>query len=226
MRRTGIIWDMGGTLVLRMTLEPDFVKRAFRETGLRPAPLSPEALAQIGAEWYGKQNLWPTVAEERAGFRAMARAFLGGAAAADADVARLGERLAHYYDVYAPVPGIRALLDDLAARRIPMAVVSEWPPSLRAFLAHHDLSRYFEAVVCSAEEGILKPDPRLIERALVHLQMAPEQVIYIGDHPAKDIEPAQSLGLRTIHFNPRRMYAAETHEVDELRGQLEALLAG
>ena len=155
----------------------------------------------------------------------MARAFLGGAAAAEADVERLGDRLTAYYDVYAPVPGIRALLDDLAARGIPMVVVSEWPPSLRQFLAHHDLDRYFRAVVCSAEEGILKPDPRLIQRGLEHLQMEPGEVIYIGDHPVKDIEPARKLGLRTIHFNPRRMYPAEAHEVDELRARLEAFLA-
>lgn len=127
-------------------------------------------------------------------------------------------------DIYTMVPSMRELLDDLVARGIPMAVVSEWPPSLREFLAHHHLLRYFQVVVVTSEEGVLKPRPQLIHRALEALGLPAVEVVYIADHPEKDMEPAQALGLPTIHFNPKRTYNADCYETADLRARLEEMI--
>lgn len=221
MQPKGIIWDVGGTLFVRGLTPAEFVQRAFRRTGLRPANLEPEQFHQITRGLRMAQKHWRTMEEEREGFRAAARALLEPGTA-DSDVGRLGEQLAQYYDTYRPVPGIFELLDELQARSIPMAVVSQWSPSLRECLEYHGLLRYFPIVVVTAEEGVLKPHPRLIHRALAQMGLQPGEVVYIGDDPVRDMLVARAEGLPTIHFSPRRDYEADCYDAAELRTRLEA----
>lgn len=218
----GIIWDVGGTLFIRGLTPAELVKRAFRETGLKPANLEPEQVTQISRDLRAAQLHWRTMAEERDGFRAAARALLEEGAS-EADVNRLGERLGQYHDTYRPVPGIFAILDELVSRGIPMAVVSQWSPSLRECLAYHGLLKYFPIVVVTAEEGVLKPNPKLIHRGLAQLGLQPGEVVYIGDDPVRDMEVARAEGLPTIHFSPRRDYEADCYDAEGLRARLEAV---
>lgn len=96
-------------------------------------------------------------------------------------------------------------------------------PSLREFLIHHDLLRYFR-VVGTVEEGVLKPHPQLIQRALDRLGLPASAVRYIGDDPEKDMAPAREMGLPTIHFNPRQTAQADCYETDGLRAHLERMI--
>ncbi|MCL4263527.1 MAG: HAD family phosphatase [Anaerolineae bacterium] len=59
----------------------------------------------------------------------------------------------------------------------------------------------FDVIVISAEEGIMKPDPRLYHIALERLGCRPQEAIFIDDF-AHNIEGAQAVGLHTIHFTP------------------------
>lgn len=59
----------------------------------------------------------------------------------------------------------------------------------------------FDVIVISAEEGIMKPDPRLYHIALERLGCHPEEAIFIDDF-AHNIAGAQAVGLHTVHFTP------------------------
>ena len=62
------------------------------------------------------------------------------------------------------------------------------------------LRPHFEAVVMTGELGreFWKPHPLPFEDCARKLAVAPAQMVYVGDNPAKDFITARSLGLRTI----------------------------
>ncbi|MGE3913846.1 MAG: HAD family hydrolase, partial [Chloroflexota bacterium] len=52
---------------------------------------------------------------------------------------------------------------------------------LRQVLERHGLVRYFQTLTFSNEHGWLKPDPKIFQHTLAHLDVAPEHAIHIGD---------------------------------------------
>jgi putative hydrolase of the HAD superfamily len=56
----------------------------------------------------------------------------------------------------------------------------------------------FDCIFVSEEAGVKKPDARIFEMAAKRLGAAPEQCVYVGDHPVNDIEGAAAIGMNTI----------------------------
>ncbi|MDL4776086.1 MULTISPECIES: HAD family hydrolase [Thermomonosporaceae] len=54
-----------------------------------------------------------------------------------------------------------------------------------------------DAIAASEEWGVAKPDPAFFERLIEWTPGEPEEIVYVGDHPANDIGPANAAGLRT-----------------------------
>lgn len=77
-----------------------------------------------------------------------------------------------------------------------MAVVSNWDNSLHRTLRMFDLTKYFEIVVASLEEGVEKPDPRLFEITLERAGVAAANALHIGDNPIDDWQGAKNAGMR------------------------------
>jgi HAD superfamily hydrolase (TIGR01662 family) len=57
-----------------------------------------------------------------------------------------------------------------------------------------------DLVVTSGEWGVAKPQPAFFARVLEAAQAAPRETVYVGDHPANDVYPAKSAGLRVAHI--------------------------
>jgi putative hydrolase of the HAD superfamily len=55
-----------------------------------------------------------------------------------------------------------------------------------------------QAIFISDQIGISKPNPKLYRYALTHLGHLPEEVMYVGDNPLRDIVPAGSIGMVTV----------------------------
>lgn len=73
------------------------------------------------------------------------------------------------------------------------------------------LSQYFAFAFSAEEVGAAKPAPDLFEAALRHTDSQPAEMVYVGDDPVLDIDPAKSVGLHTILMeNPRKREAGET----------------
>jgi len=63
-------------------------------------------------------------------------------------------------------------------------------------LAHH-----FEVSVAAHQLGTTKPDPVIFHAACAALKLRPEQVAYVGDDLALDVEGAQRAGLTGLWMN-------------------------
>ena len=65
----------------------------------------------------------------------------------------------------------------------------------------------FDDIVISAEEGVMKPDPRIYRRSLDNLGVAAADAIFIDDFE-HNIEGARAVGMHAIHFrNPDQVRA-------------------
>jgi putative hydrolase of the HAD superfamily len=80
-----------------------------------------------------------------------------------------------------------------------LAVLSNSPPGLSRWLADWEMLHLFDAVVCSGDEGVVKPDPAIFELTLRRLDVAPEEAVFVDDYPGH-VEVARALGLQAIHF--------------------------
>jgi putative hydrolase of the HAD superfamily len=54
------------------------------------------------------------------------------------------------------------------------------------------------AVFISDQLGVAKPNPKIFHRACDELALRPEEVMVVGDHPQKDIDPAAAVGCVTV----------------------------
>lgn len=57
-----------------------------------------------------------------------------------------------------------------------------------------------EAIFISDQLGISKPNPKLYRRACARFGLDPREVMYVGDNPAHDIDPPNSLGMVTVRM--------------------------
>lgn len=67
-----------------------------------------------------------------------------------------------------------------------------------ADLERMGLSNLFSFVFSAEQVGAAKPEDGLFRAALEYTSVQPHEMVYVGDHPTHDIDPANRLGLRTI----------------------------
>jgi HAD superfamily hydrolase (TIGR01549 family) len=222
-----LLWDVGGTLVDTSISPDEAADRALLSAGVNPAVVTLEAREAARLRLAEAEVLWRTLLDEEQGFCEIAALLLDNSRIA-ADyllIKKLGRAIGGYFDLYRPIAGINNLLEELTAYGIRQAVVSNWPPSLNRFLKHHHFDGYFEVIVGSGREGVMKPDTSLLQRALDRLEIKPSQAVFVGNDPQLDILPARTLGLRAVHFDPRREYLyADAYDAAVLRVMLRAIL--
>lgn len=61
-----------------------------------------------------------------------------------------------------------------------------------------DLSGYFDFQFNADSVGSAKPAPEMFEAALAKTELAPDEVVHVGDHPINDVEGARRVGMRTL----------------------------
>jgi putative hydrolase of the HAD superfamily len=62
------------------------------------------------------------------------------------------------------------------------------------------LSVYFDPIIISGDFGHRKPDVRLFTTALTNMNMAPSEVLFVGNDMYRDVYGAQKLGIKTVFF--------------------------
>jgi len=62
------------------------------------------------------------------------------------------------------------------------------------------LDQFFDVRVLSSRYGFKKPDPRLFRVAMDSLNVSPQNCIYVGDNPCKDLSGAKRVGMKFILF--------------------------
>ncbi|MBN2451699.1 MAG: HAD-IA family hydrolase, partial [Lentisphaeria bacterium] len=93
-------------------------------------------------------------------------------------------------------PDLPAVLAACRERDIRIGLISNWDLRLRPLLDGLGFTAWADPILISAEHGIEKPDPRLFQRAVQALAVAPEQVLHVGDTWREDVEAARACGIR------------------------------
>ncbi|OEJ95917.1 HAD family hydrolase [Streptomyces thermolilacinus] len=125
------------------------------------------------------------------------------------EAAGCGERLDEG-DLYEDVRPALAALRDAGVR---VVVAGNQTPKAGALLRDLDLPA--DALATSGEWGCAKPSPEFFARVVQAAGVLPEETLYVGDHPFRDVYPASACGLRTAHLRrgPWGHYWADDPEV-------------
>ncbi|MBI4638556.1 MAG: HAD family phosphatase [Candidatus Rokubacteria bacterium] len=95
-----------------------------------------------------------------------------------------------------------------------LAIVSNADTTLRTRLRDGlDIADLFDEIVCSAEVGVIKPEPEIWALACRRLDLPPAACVFVDDHEP-NVRAAEALGLRAILYRVDRG--------DDLRAQLAA----
>jgi putative hydrolase of the HAD superfamily len=62
------------------------------------------------------------------------------------------------------------------------------------------LDRFFRLRILSSRFGFKKPDVRLFKIAMEKLKVRPDESVYIGDNPDKDLFGARGAGMKCVLF--------------------------
>jgi putative hydrolase of the HAD superfamily len=90
----------------------------------------------------------------------------------------------------------RAVLARLA-QRYRLGVVSNFYGNVARILADARIAPLLTTIADSNRVGWMKPDRRLFEHALRHLDTAPHATLHVGDSYERDVCAARALGMRT-----------------------------
>lgn len=112
-----------------------------------------------------------------------------------------------------PIDGPVELLSQVKQRGTPVYALSNWsaetfPPQRERFA----FLSWFDGIVVSGFEGVIKPDPRIFRILCERYGVAPESAVFIDD-VARNAQAASALGIHGIHFR----------SAEELRRELVAV---
>lgn len=146
-----------------------------------------------------------------------------GESAEEAIAAFRAEYGARGWAMNTPFDGIEALLGDLRAAGVRLAVAtSKLEPTARRILAHFGLDGHFEVVAGAAPDGSRKSKEEVLAHALEQLAPLPERVLMVGDR-SHDVDGAAAHGIDTVvvgwGYGRADTFGEATHAatVDELR---------
>lgn len=185
-----LLWDVGNVIV-RWNPRTLYAK-IFKE----PADLD-RFLSHVGTlDWHAATDRGVTFADN--------------IAALSAQHPHHAEHIAAWWDRWpemlsGTIPETESVIEDLAARGVPQfgltnMSVETWP----GIQAMSPAFRHFQDTVVSAEERVIKPEPRIYQIVLERTGLDPADLLFVDDSLA-NIEAAAALGFHTHHFTDPAM---------------------
>ncbi|MGA3891806.1 HAD family hydrolase [Ralstonia nicotianae] len=105
------------------------------------------------------------------------------------------------------------ILEQLRNLDIRLLALTNWSAeTFHIAEARFPFLKWFEGIVVSGRERIMKPDPAIFNLIIERYQLRPEATAFIDDS-VRNVEAAERAGLHGVHFR----------SADELRAQLRAL---
>lgn len=98
---------------------------------------------------------------------------------------------------------VRQTLGLLSVHRLPLAVLSDFPPERK--LRHWGVDEEFAVALNSETSGALKPHSRPFLLLAEMLSLPPRAILYVGNNPRYDIAPAHALGFSTAYYRDPRI---------------------
>ncbi|HUT52495.1 MAG TPA: HAD family hydrolase [bacterium] len=179
-----ITFDFGDTLV---TSEPEYLERVamgLTELG-HPRSVGEVKAAYFEADLIAAEELIPRAPFTADDFR---RAFSTGffrSLGLLEKAAELGPPLTKWLIELRPrrvlVPGGRELLARLSEAGYPLGIISNNDGNTREKCESVDIAKYFFFILDSTLEGVMKPDPRIFQKALRTAGVRPFETLHVGD---------------------------------------------
>lgn len=107
------------------------------------------------------------------------------------------------------IEGTVEILADLKRAGVPRYGLTNW--SAETFAPQRqrfEFLSWFDGIVVSGEEGVIKPDPRIFRILLDRYRIAPDDAVFIDDNPA-NAAVAAGLGIHGIHFRSPELLRRE-----------------
>jgi putative hydrolase of the HAD superfamily len=79
--------------------------------------------------------------------------------------------------------------------RYKLGIVSNFYGNLDRVCEDLGILDLFFCIVDSSHVGVVKPDPRIFQAALDRMSIRPEQAVFVGDNPGRDMEGAKGVGM-------------------------------
>jgi 2-haloacid dehalogenase len=114
------------------------------------------------------------------------------------------------------IEGSVAILSELHAKQIRLFALSNWSAETFPFaLRRFEFLRWFHGVLLSGEVRLVKPDPRIFQLLFERYDIDPAEAVFVDDH-ARNVETAQELGMRAIHFTDAAVLREELGRLELL----------
>ncbi|MGW9131330.1 HAD family hydrolase [Streptomyces sp. NPDC055681] len=223
-----VIWDIDDTIFDYTGADRAGMRKHLASEGL---PGGYASVEQALEAWRAITDVqWARLAAGETDFqgqrRDRVRAFLGRPLTdAEADE-WFGRHVVHYEAAWALFPDAVPALDLLAGRYRHAVLSNSSIINQDRKLRTLGVRDRFEAVVCAVELGISKPEAGAFHAACDTLGLAPQDVVYVGDHPDIDAGGAVAAGLNGVWLD--RDGRGGRPELVRITGldQLPGLLAG
>lgn len=112
-----------------------------------------------------------------------------------------------------PIQPTVDLLAELRERGVRLYALTNWSQETFPLARERfDFLGWFEGIVVSGEERLIKPDPAIFHRLIQRYAIEPARTLYIDDSP-KNVVAAEALGMHGWHFQG----------ADALRAHMRAL---
>jgi len=127
---------------------------------------------------------------------------------------------------YSLFDDVREAIGTLEAAGLALGIVSNFEAWLEDLLGALGIRERFRVRVISGLEGVEKPAAEIFERALARLGVDAADVVYVGDNPEFDVEPAAALGMTPVLIDRRERFPeARCIRIGDLR-ELAVAIAG
>ena len=83
----------------------------------------------------------------------------------------------------------------LLRSRYSLGIVSNFYGNLDRVCEDLGIRHLFLCIVDSSREGVVKPDPKIFRAALNLTGTRPEEAVFVGDNPGRDMEGAKGVGM-------------------------------
>ncbi len=110
----------------------------------------------------------------------------------------LAVRLERLRGLLVPRPDAVETLVALRARGLRLGMISNASSELSGLWAESAFAPLFDAVLFSADERMMKPDPRLYRRMAALLGVAPADCLYVGDGAYRELQGAEAVGMTPV----------------------------
>lgn len=111
------------------------------------------------------------------------------------------------------IPGMISLIIRLRNRYTLVGCTDNGKEWVEFYKTKYHLDAYFDAIICSADVGDHKPNPKIYDQAIQQTGVKPEEILFIDDNNGP-LEGAKKAGMNTLKFINSAQLKKDLKEID------------